>query len=47
MQKINVKPGAKIEDYKAYGSLYSSVLDFLEQAKEPIASLKGKTIWDN
>ncbi len=45
MQKINVKPGAKIEDYKAYGSLYSSVLDFLEQAKEPIASLKGKTIW--
>ncbi len=45
MQKINVKPGAKIEDYKAYGSLYSSVLDFLEQAKEPIASLKGRTIW--
>lgn len=45
MQKINVKPGAKIEDYKAYGSLYSSVLDFLEQAKEPIESLKGKTVW--
>lgn len=45
MQKINVKPGAKLVDYKAYGSLYSSVLDFLEQAKEPIESLKGRTIW--
>jgi len=45
MQKINVKPGAKLVDYKAYGSLYSSVLDFTEQAKEPIESLKGQTIW--
>ena len=45
MQKINVKPGAKLVDYKAYGSLYSSVLDFTEQAKEPIESLKGRTIW--
>lgn len=45
MQKINVKPGAKLIDYKAYGSLYSSVLDFLEQAKDPIESLKGRTIW--
>jgi len=45
MQKINVKPGAKLVDYKAYGSLYSSVLDFMEQAKAPIESLKGRTIW--
>ena len=45
MQKINVKPGAKLVDYKAYGSLYSSVLDFMEQAQEPIESLKGRTIW--
>ncbi len=45
MQKINVKPGAKIEDYKAYGSLYSSVLDFLDQAQEPIKNLQGRTIW--
>lgn len=45
MQKINVKPGAKLADYKAYGSLYSSVLDFMEQAKEPIESLSGRTIW--
>ncbi len=45
MQKINVKPGAKIADYKAYGSLYSSVLDFMEQAQEPIDALKGKTVW--
>lgn len=45
MQKIQVKPGAKIQDYKAYGSLYSLVLDFLEQSKNAITSLKGKTIW--
>ena len=45
MQKITVKPGAKLVDYKAYGSLYSSVLDFTEQSKEPIESLKGRTIW--
>lgn len=45
MQKIKVKPGAKIDDYKAYGSLYSSVLDFIEKAEQPIASLNGSTIW--
>ena len=45
MQKILVKPGAKLGDYKAYGSLYSSVLDFLEQTKDAISSIEGKTIW--
>ncbi|WP_343485621.1 glycosyltransferase [Allomuricauda sp. d1] len=45
MQKIQVKPGAKIGDYKAYGALYSSVLDFLEQSKPLIGALNGKTIW--
>lgn len=45
MQKIQVKPGAKIQDYKAYGSLYSSVLDFLAKSKKPVASLKGSTVW--
>jgi len=45
MQKIHVKPGAKLVDYKAYGSLYSSVLDFTERAKDPVKSLKGRTIW--
>ncbi|NAY93056.1 glycosyltransferase [Muricauda sp. JGD-17] len=45
MQKINVKPGAKIEDYKAYGSLYSSVLDFLEQSKNSVEAIKGRTVW--
>lgn len=45
MQKIKVKPGAKINDYKAYGSLYSSVLDFLNQSKNPIEAVKGCTIW--
>ncbi len=45
MQKIQVKPGAKIDDYKAYGSLYSSVLDFLENVKNPIGNLSGCTIW--
>ncbi|RDY60828.1 glycosyltransferase [Flagellimonas nanhaiensis] len=45
MQKIKVKPGAKIEDYKAYGSLYTSVLDFLEQSKKHIKTIEGRTIW--
>ena len=45
MQKINVKPGAKIEDYKAYGSLHSSVLDFLEQSKSSVEAIRGKTVW--
>ena len=45
MQKITVKPGAKIDDYKAYGALYSSVLDFLEKAKAPLMALEGRTIW--
>jgi len=45
MQKIQVKPGAKIQDYKAYGSLYSAVLDFLEQSKEAIANIEGRTVW--
>nr|WP_299343827.1 glycosyltransferase [Allomuricauda sp.] len=45
MQKINVKAGAKIGDYKAYGSLYSAVLDFLEQSKDPLKTIEGSTIW--
>ena len=45
MQKIVVKPGAKIEDYKAYGSLYSSVLNFLDEAQDSIEKIKGRTIW--
>jgi len=45
MQKIKVNPGAKLEDYKAYGSLYHSVLDFLDRASKPVRELQGKTIW--
>ena len=45
MQKINVKPGAKIDDYKAYGSLYSLVHDFLERSKESVEAIMGKTVW--
>ncbi|MEJ2006185.1 MAG: hypothetical protein P8X57_14750, partial [Cyclobacteriaceae bacterium] len=45
MEKINVTPGPRLEDYKAYGSLYHSVLDFIDKAKKPIHQLKGKTIW--
>ena len=45
MKKIHVKPGAKINDYKAYASLYTSVLDFLDQVREPVEDLSGKTIW--
>lgn len=45
MQKISVKPGARSEDYKAYGSLYSLVLNFLDKAKNPIEKIKGRTIW--
>ena len=45
MQKINVKEGAKIEDYKAYGSLKNLVDEFLETTKQSVADLKGCTIW--
>ena len=45
MQKINVKEGAKIEDYKAYGSLKNLVDEFLETTKKSVADLKGCTIW--
>lgn len=45
MQKINIKEGAKIEDYKAYGSLKSLVEKFLETTKQSVEDLKGCTIW--
>ncbi len=45
MQKINIKEGAKIEDYKAYGSLNNLVDEFLETTKQSVADLKGCTIW--
>lgn len=45
MQKINVKEGAKIEDYKAYGSLKNLVDEFLGTTKHSVSDLKGCTIW--
>lgn len=45
MQKINVKEGAKIEDYKAYGSLKNLVNEFLGTTKHSVEDLKGCTIW--
>ncbi len=45
MQKINIKEGAKIDDYKAYGSLKSLVEEFLETTKQSVEDLKGCTIW--
>ncbi len=45
MQKIRVNSGANLDDYKAYGSLYATVLDFLEKSKDAIKALKGQTIW--
>jgi trehalose synthase len=45
MQKINIKDGPKIEDYKAYGSLFNLVNEFLATTKKSVADLKGCTIW--
>lgn len=45
MQLIDIKPGARINDYKAYASLYNSVLDFMDKVKEPLDSLQGRTLW--
>ena len=45
MQKINIKDGPKIEDYKAYGSLFNLVNEFLATTKQSVADLKGCTIW--
>lgn len=45
MQKINIKEGPKLEDYKAYGSLNNLVYEFLETTKKSIAELEGCTIW--
>lgn len=45
MLKIDVKPGARFEDYMAYGSLTYAVKEFLKNAKEPAEKLRGCTIW--
>lgn len=45
MKKINIKEGAKIEDYKAYGSLTNLVDEFLVATKQSVLDLKGCTIW--
>ncbi|WP_437371077.1 glycosyltransferase [Maribacter litoralis] len=45
MQKINIKEGAQLNDYKAYGSLTHLVDQFLLSTKQSAAVLKGRTIW--
>lgn len=45
MQKIEIKEGAKIEDYKAYASLNKLVEEFLTGTQQSIEDLKGRTIW--
>ncbi len=45
MQQIDIKMGARIEDYKAYASLYNSVLDFMDQVQKPLNKLEGRTLW--
>ncbi len=45
MEKIEIKEGAKIEDYKAYASLNRLVEEFLTGTQQSIEDLKGRTIW--
>ena len=45
MKKITVKPGAVLEDYKAYGSLFIMVDKFLQDTEAFPEKLKGRTIW--
>lgn len=45
MKKITVKKGAALEDYKAYGSLFALVEQFIQDAKDYPEKLKGRTIW--
>lgn len=45
MQRVIVKPGAKIDDYKAYGSLYALVDKFLIETAQFGEKLEGRTIW--
>ncbi len=45
MQLIEVKDGAKFENYMAYGSLTHAVGAFLKNAQTPVKKLEGSTIW--
>ena len=45
MKKITVKSGAALEDYKAYGSLFALVDQFLQDTQAYPDKLKGRTIW--
>ncbi|MBT8283988.1 MAG: group 1 glycosyl transferase, partial [Flavobacteriaceae bacterium] len=45
MQKIKIKEGAKIDDYKAYGSLTNRVDEFLQETKPLVSGMKNCTIW--
>ena len=45
MQKIHIKEGANLEDYKAYSSLRALVNDFLDEVGPFVKTLQGCTIW--
>lgn len=45
MQKISVKKGASIDDYKAYSNLKSLVDEFLEAVAPHVKTLDGCTLW--
>lgn len=45
MQKIEIKTGANLEDYKAYSNLRNLVDEFQEKVVPFVEQLKGCTIW--
>ena len=45
MRKIQVKPGAQLRDYLAYGALTFMVKKFQDEVGEFVADLKDTTIW--
>ncbi len=45
MRKIQIKTGAQLRDYLAYGSLTYMVKQFQEETHAYVRSLKGMTIW--
>ncbi len=45
MKKIEIKEGAKIQDYRSYASLTNLVDEFLTTTKQYSTDLNGRTIW--
>ncbi len=45
MRRINIKPGAQIRDYLAYGSLTFMVREFLDETESLTKELETRTVW--